>query len=330
MSNGFIVLDLSKLKEESFSIEMTSASSKIGLKEPSKLNLLQKPELGHHENSMFFSYAVPQYNKFNEVSYQYRLDGLFNEWSPFTKENQVSFNNLKFGDYTFQVRGKVGNTLTNNTASYSFKIRRPWYWSLTAIFFYVLATISLFYGIHRLYKRYYTKKQERLFDIEKKRQKRKKLKAEKQLIKLRNEKLRAEVDSKSRELAVSTMSMIKKNEFLNTIKSQLEKVQTDNTDLKSVIQMIDNNLNNSDDWKFFEEAFNNADKNFLKKIKELHPEMTPSDLKLCAYLRLNLSSKEIAPLLNISVKSVEVKRYRLRKKMNLPHENSLTEYILSL
>ena len=68
----------------------------------------------------------------------------------------------------------------------------------------------------------------------------------------------------------------------------------------------------------------------IKKIKNIHPELTPNDLRLCAYLRLNLSSKEIAPLLNISVRSVEVKRYRLRKKMALPHENSLTTYILNL
>ena len=82
--------------------------------------------------------------------------------------------------------------------------------------------------------------------------------------------------------------------------------------------------------EIFQEAFNNADKGFLNKVKEKHPALTPNDLKLCAYLRLNLSSKEIAPLLNISSRSVEVKRYRLRKKMNLPHESSLTNYILEL
>ena len=65
-------------------------------------------------------------------------------------------------------------------------------------------------------------------------------------------------------------------------------------------------------------------------MKEIHPKLTPNDLRLCAYLRLNLSSKEIAPLLNISPKSVEVKRYRLRKKMELPHEASLTNYILEI
>ena len=83
-----------------------------------------------------------------------------------------------------------------------------------------------------------------------------------------------------------------------------------------------------DTWTVFKEAFDNADNDFLKKVKQAHPSLTPNDLRLCAYLRLNLSSKEIAPLLNISVRSVEIKRYRLRKKMDLPHEQGLVEYIL--
>ena len=147
---------------------------------------------------------------------------------------------------------------------------------------------------------------------------------------LKNEKLKLDIESKNRELAVSTMSLIKKNEFLNSIKSELNTKSSTAQDLQKVIKIIDKNLNNTDDWKLFEEAFNNADKDFLKLIKDKHPVLTPNDLRLCAYLRLNLSSKEIAPLLNISPRSVEVKRYRLRKKMDLPHESSLTNYILEI
>ncbi len=146
---------------------------------------------------------------------------------------------------------------------------------------------------------------------------------------LKNESLQQDIENKNRELAISTMSLIKKNEFLNSIKDELKSSETEKG-LKSVVKIIDKNINNTDDWKFFQEAFNNADKDFLKKVKSIHPKLTPNDLKLCAYLRLNLTSKEIAPLLNISPRSVEVKRYRLRKKMNLPHEASLTNYILEM
>jgi DNA-binding CsgD family transcriptional regulator len=142
-----------------------------------------------------------------------------------------------------------------------------------------------------------------------------------------------DVDAKNKELAVSTMSLIKKDELLSLIKEDLKKTadeENKNTSIKSVITTITKNINNEDSWNVFKDAFDTVDKDFLKKLKGLHQSLTPNDLRLCAYLRLNLSSKEIAPLLNISVRSVEIKRYRLRKKMNLSHENGLAEYILSI
>ena len=123
--------------------------------------------------------------------------------------------------------------------------------------------------------------------------------------------------------------MIKKNTLLGSIKDELLNLK-DLSEVKQVVRHIDKNINNDDDWNFFEEAFNNADQDFLKKIKDIHPSLTPNDLRLCAYLRLNLSSKEIASLLNISSKSVEIKRYRLRKRMNLEQGTNLISYILSV
>ena len=150
-------------------------------------------------------------------------------------------------------------------------------------------------------------------------------------MKVKNDQLSQEFDAKNKELAVSTMSLIKKNELLSLIKEDLKKTSEDNRSIKSVITTINKNITEEDNtWNVFKEAFDNADKDFLKKVKLAHPSLTPNDLRLCAYLRLNLSSKEVAPLLNISVRSVEIKRYRLRKKMDLPHEQGLVEYILSI
>ena len=154
-------------------------------------------------------------------------------------------------------------------------------------------------------------------------------KPRKQLIQFKNQNLQQDIENKNRELGISTMNLIKKNELLNAIKKELKNANKVD-DFKSVVKLINNNLNTTDDWKLFEVAFNNADKDFLKKIKNKHPNLTSNDLRLCAYLRLNLASKEIAPLLNISHKSVEVKRYRLRKKMGLDHDTNLTNYILGL
>ncbi|BAO75030.1 helix-turn-helix transcriptional regulator [Winogradskyella sp. PG-2] len=155
------------------------------------------------------------------------------------------------------------------------------------------------------------------------------LQNQRQVIEFKNENLKLDIENKNRELGTATMSIVKRNELLNKIKDELIRSKS-LTDVKRVVKTINSSINNTGDWKLFEEAFNNVDKDFMKKIKSIHPTITPNDLRLCAYIRLNLSSKEIAPLLNISHKSVEVKRYRLRKKMKLDHKQSLADYILEI
>lgn len=329
ISNGYLTLNLKKLKSKEYAIQINTISRKSNEVPWEKTALTDEMAYEFSQNNLFFSYNVPEFDKYTDINYQYQLQGIYEDWSDWTNTANISFENLPSGNYVFNVRAKIGNDLTTNIASYEFRIERPWYLSKLAIFLYVSGLILLGLSIHRLYKNYYQKQREQLLKENRKKLKRKKLKAERKIVQINNEKLKEEVESKNRELAISTMSIIKKNEFLNAIKDQL-KASASNPQVKSVIRTIDRNINNVDDWKFFEDAFNNADKDFLKKVKKVHPELTANDLRLCAYLRLNLSSKEIAPLLNISVRSVEVKRYRLRKKMNLAHEEVLSDYIMDI
>lgn len=328
-SDGYIILNLDKVETRSYSVAINKVSTESLSNTKEQLSLEGEIELYYKENNLNFAYSVPEFGKYTEVKYQYLLEGIYDDWSTWSKSAEVDFKNLPHGKYTFKVRALIGNEPSENVAAYSFVILTPWFVSTLAILIYIVLGILLFIVIHKRYKSYYRKQREALLKENEKKNKRKKLKAQRKFVQIKNEKLKQEIESKNRELAVSTMSIIKKNEFLNAIKDQLKEVEH-NSNIKSVIKTIDRNINNEDDWKFFEDAFNNADKDFLKKIKSLHPELTSNDLRLCAYLRLNLSSKEIAPLLNISVRSVEVKRYRLRKKIDLPHENSLTDYILNL
>jgi DNA-binding CsgD family transcriptional regulator len=191
----------------------------------------------------------------------------------------------------------------------------------------------LAYHINKLYEKYYAKQKRKLIEENNLLLEIKELENEQQLMKLRNEQLSLDVNEKSRELAISTMSLIKKDELLSLIKEDLKKSsdEASSRSIKSIItSTINKNTSVNNAWDTFKEAFDTADKDFLKKVKLEHASLTPNDLRLCAYLRLNLSSKEIAPLLNISVRSVEIKRYRLRKKMDLTHEQGLVEYILSI
>ncbi len=328
-TKGYIVLDLNKLKEKDFTISINSIEKSVIDIGNEPVSLKNSSEFKSFENNLYFAFSVPEFSKYFEVNYQYKLEGVYNEWSKWSTNQNVSYENLPFGDYTFKVKAQIGNTVSNNIASYSFSIIRPWYISNWMIGVYIVLFILLSVLIHFIYKRNFNKQKQQLLDKKQRELALSQLENEKVIMKLRNDKLRAEIESKTRELSASTMSIIKKNEILNTIKTELSDVKGDSK-VKPVIKIINKNLTNTGDWKIFQEAFNNADSDFLKKVKRQHPSLTPNDLRLCAYLRLNLSSKEIAPLLNISARSVEIKRYRLRKKMELLHEKSLVEYILEI
>lgn len=329
VSNGYTTLNINEMSSRQYDIRINAINLDFFNRPSKEVDLFNEGEFESEDKSISFYYSVPEYHKFTHVQYQYLLEGKYDSWSDWNKASSISFANLSFGDYVFKVRAKINGQILENSATYQFYIKRPWYFTIWAFILYGVALFLLGLLIHRIYKSYYRKKQESIDKINRQKIQRKKNKAKRKIVQLQNEKLASEIKSKNRELAVATMSIIKKNEFLNSIKNELKNSE-EITQVKSVIKTIDRNINNSDDWKFFEDAFNNADKNFLKKVKKLHPGLTANDLKLCAYLRLNLSSKEIAPLLNISVKSVEVKRYRLRKKMKLEHESSLVTYILNV
>lgn len=328
-SKGYVVLDLDKISYKSYEIKINGITNNSIENETILVNKSITEVFDFKHNNISFSYNVAAFDKYLDIQYQYKLEGLYAEWSEWSENSKKVFQNLPYGDYTFNVRAKIGNTLSQNIETYSFNIQRPWYLSKPMFITYAFLVLLFSLFMHNVYKQYYKKQRERLLQKTTQELELKELENKQQLMRFNNEKLRQDIDNKNRELGISTMSLIKRNEFLNRIKKELTSVD-DAKQLRRVIKIIDQNLNNNDDWHLFEEAFNSADKDFLKKIKTLHPELTSNDLRLCAYLRLNLSSKEIAPLLNISPRSVEVKRYRLRKKMNLAHESSLSDYILEI
>ncbi len=294
-----------------------------------KLFDLSKPVvLSYKNNNLRIDVNTPSYQSSYVTFYRYKMTGN-DAWSSWTPNARFEFMNLDFGDYTFEVQSMINSQVSANSKSLKITVQRPFLLSNVAIACYLIVFIVLFVLVNTLYNRYYKKQREQALEQQQKSLELKNLEIEKDLIKLRNEKLRTDIEARNRELAVSTMSMIKKNETLGEIKAELEKFQG-STQIKTVKKLVEDNLGDKEDWITFEKAFNNVDKDFFKKIKELHPSLTSGDLRLCVYLRLNLSSKEIAPLLNISPRSVEIKRYRLRRKLDLPRDESLSSYIVEM
>jgi AraC family transcriptional regulator, chitin signaling transcriptional activator len=330
-TDGYYVLNLNDLSFKNYNISLSNiAVNKLGAG-TKNVSIQEKSDFDYDENNITFSYTVPEFNKYINPEYQYVLEGLQDEWSRWSAKSTINFKNLPSGNYTFRVRAKFANSNLENNIVYNFKILKPWYKTNFMLFIYFLFLLVLAHFIHKTYKTYYQKQREKLIEENNLLLEIKELENEQELMRMRNEQLSQDVDEKNRALAVSTMSLNSKNELLSFIKEDLKRnVTSDDKNIKSVITTINKNITEEDSWNTFKEAFDNADKDFLKKIKTAHQSLTPNDLRLCAYLRLNLSSKEIAPLLNISVRSVEIKRYRLRKKMQLSHEAGLVDYIMSV
>lgn len=277
------------------------------------------PALSFSQNSLTFYYSCPEFD--SKLTFYVKLDNIDSDWIQ-TEMPYYKYDRLPWGHYTFRVKAADGKGNVSQVSSWSFVIRSPWYWSslskiLYLSFLVVLIILARNYILQRL------KRQERRLSVEKNRE----------LIKLRNEKLETEIHYKSMQLANTTYSIIKKNELLIEIKRLLTGIRrhTDpaiNTQFRKIQKLLDHNITNEDDWKVFESNFEQAHEEFLKRIKKQYPDLTPSDLKLCAFIRMNLSSKKIAPLLGISIRGVENHRYRLRRKMGLDRDTNLTEYLI--
>lgn len=266
--------------------------------------------------------------------FQYRLQGIENEWSAWSNHTAAHFTRLPPGNYIFEVRSLTARGMLTSPAVFSFRIRPPLLMTWYAFTIYFLLILSFIVSIRINYKKQKWKKLERQLIEEYNRIKLKNEQAEAQIIKMTNEKLNAEIASKNMELAKNTMASIRKNEMLIKIKKELETLQEELKFRMSpayfdkIYKLIDNSINSEHDWEMFEHLFDQAHQDFFKRLKQVYPELTMHDFRLCAYLRLNLSSKEIAPLLNISVRGVEEKRYRLRKKLNLRADQNLTDFIM--
>ncbi|OYX84363.1 MAG: LuxR family transcriptional regulator [Flavobacteriales bacterium 32-34-25] len=330
-TDGYYTMNINELAFENYKVSISNISSNT-LNGSVKTNpILAEGQFSHDENNLTFSYTVAEYNKYINVEYQYILEGFQDQWSDWNVRPSVNFKNLPSGDYVFKVKAKLANSNLENTVTYRFTILKPWYVTNLAIVIYILLGFISIRLIHKEYNKYYQRQKEKLIEENNLLLEIKELENEQQLMRLKNEQLSQDVDEINKELAASAMSLNSKNELLAFIQKDLKNnEESDSRSIKTVISTINKNITGKDSWSIFQEAFNKTDKDFLKKMKEAYPSLTANDLRLCAYLRLNLSSKEIAPLLNISVRSVEIKRYRLRKKMDLSHEQGLVEYILTV
>jgi DNA-binding CsgD family transcriptional regulator len=282
-----------------------------------------------------FSNSIPNSNL--NTLYRFRLEGLEQEYGEWTSKKDKEYTNLREGVYVFYVQSKDVYGQVGDAVPFTFTVLPPWYRTNLAFFFYFLGGLVLIIlGYIRVDKAYQKKTQaitakqqeeleQKSTDLEQSKQ---------ELARLQTEKLEAEIHSKNKELASATMHLLNKNGFIDQTKNQLSQIikKSKNQELKNelekVINRIDKNIAEDDDWEQFEIHFDQVHGDFMVRFKRVFPNLSPQEIKLTAYLRMNLSSKDIAYLMNISVRGVEISRYRLRKKLNLERSENLQEFIL--
>jgi hypothetical protein len=336
--SGFLHLNYARYKKSHYplkalishvSLISTSDSLLYGGYAP----LRSAPVVEYENNSLHFEASTTLFGQPQTIEFSYFLDGFDKDWSEWTKRTEKDFTNLPPGRYVFSV--KCRNNFDNESPAvlFSFTILPPWYRTWWAYTLYACAFFSLLYLFYKAQQRKYKEEQKRLqiqhrLEI---------LESDKQIAQLRSEKLQAEVDHKNAELASAATNLVHKVQMLSKIRENLitykETAGVDKgaKEFQKIIKAIEGELGSAQEWEEFAKHFDNVHSNYLKKLKEYCPELKASDLQLAAFLRLNLSTKEIAQLMNISVRGVETSRYRLRKKLGLTNdEANLHEFLIEI
>ncbi|MCO6148910.1 tetratricopeptide repeat protein [Flavobacterium sp. NRK1] len=156
-------------------------------------------------------------------------------------------------------------------------------------------------------------------------------KAENELLKLRSEQQELELDTKNREITAISVQLIAKNKLMSEISEILQNSKNSKsnieTDLKSILFQ---NQNQEKDWEQFREIFEKIHPGFFERIKSVYPQLSNTDIRICAYIKIRMSLNEVAGLLNISLQSLHTSRYRIRKKLNLSPDQNLDDFIFKI
>lgn len=299
--------------------------------------------LPYSANHVQFSFSSPTYENLDNVEYSYKLDGFDKKWSPWSRNYSKEYTNLHEGNYTMNVKVRNSYGIVSESSQLEFTVRPPWYRHFFAYLFYLGLIVAIVYYIHRSVKlkirknKYYeTIEQRRLYLEKETKIKHEQILLEREIVKLKNDKLKIKIVAKDKELVSNSLQVVKKNKILNGILVSLKEINTSNVDdtlklqltklQKSIIKEVNSDKSNSD----LEKHIQNVHFDFLKRLKEQFPTITPRESDLATYLLMNLSTKEIAEIMNISTGGVELARYRLRKKLNLDKKQSLTSFLMKI
>lgn len=326
--NGFNIFNPQDIIENTFvfpakinDIKIHNRSIKDDTTFKSSTEYLDSLLLTFKENYFTIEFSQVCLSNPEHASYQYMLEGYDKDW--ITSEafhRRITYTGIPEGNYCMKIKSfNPDGYPSDQITKLAIHIDPPWYramWFLITAFFTLVALVLWAYKT--ISQRNKTK---HIADLSQ------------QQDAFEKEKLKTDLEYKTKELSSSAMYLLNRNEKLMEIKEMVETTikkagDKSTTDLDKIVVKIDDVLKDKDNWDSFEKNFNLIDSNFTKRLMDAYPALSNNDVKICTYMRMNLDSKEIAGLLNIAPKSLETSRLRIRKKMELDTSVYLSDFIL--
>ncbi|WP_316804772.1 triple tyrosine motif-containing protein [Pedobacter nototheniae] len=297
-----------------------------------KQDLKQILKLENALNSVHFEFSSTLFEHEKNINFSYQLVGFDREWSAWGVKSEKDYTNLPAGKYTFNIKARTDAGNESAIVSYTFEVLPAWYNSIWMRIFYLALLVLLVRLIIRWQKSKHLKEQERMsylhqLELDQ---------TEKEIVRLKNEKLEADVNYKNKELSTMTMHLVQRGKVLAKIKEVISAVikspdlSESSPNFRHLIRLIREVEKKDQELDHLSVHFNHVNTEFFNKLKDLYPELSQNDLKFCAYLSMNLSTKEMAQLMNVTIKAVEVGRYRLRKKLQIKPEVNLYEFLIEI
>lgn len=271
-------------------------------------------------HNISFWLSAPYIRDKANVRYSYLLENKMTEWSEWQEEPFINFSFLKSGDYLIKVKAQSLSGEVAQTARLSFTIESAWYATWPWILFWGLISVGLIIGGIRQIQIVIVREKEKTRLEELKRQELREMERETQLVLQEKERVEADIIEKSKDLANNAVLIAKKRELLIEIQNKLNELRKNakndytRTGILNIVRSIEANLNDEQQYQLFDTNLERVHQELFNELKRRHPSITNKELRICAFIKMELTNKEMASIFNISVRGVETARYRLRKK----------------
>lgn len=345
-NNGLFLYTLSK--KENKNVYPTNISQIIYTKKqkPHNIEISSKEnniELPNQTDILRFEFSSPKMFSSSEIQYSYKLENVDENWSPWQKNPYKEYTHLRPDSYTFVVRSRNLAGLLGTESRFEFNILPKWYQTNLAYIIYIICCCLIIYYIinsvkrkiafERLKSKIELKKSQQLLELEIEKLK---LKQDKEEVYKDKLSLEGDILNKSKELANYTLLLSKKKEIFDELKNDLSQLrellrsQESRKKVTEIFQKLNQHRIGEEYFEIFDVNFEKVNQNLFKNLKQIDPTLTKRELRLCAFVKMDLTNKEIAPLLSISIRGVESARYRVRKKLNIHHEDNFISFLENL